>query len=165
MEKQRRNILKRILLSVTGAAGMGLIAKAETAAAAPERAASREKAPEKEVFNVVENQQVPLFSSVTKYNGMVFLAGIGAHVEPFEIKAHTEIVLKEMEKQLTAAGSSMEKVLKVGVFLNDIADYKGMNEVYQGRFGSKPPVRTTVAVAKGGVPGNSLVEMDCIAYV
>jgi len=163
MEKQRRNILKRILLSVTGAAGMGLIAKAETAA--PERGASREKAPEKEVFNVVENQQVPLFSSVTKYNGMVFLAGIGAHVEPFEIKAHTEIVLKEMEKQLTAAGSSMEKVLKVGVFLNDIADYKGMNEVYQGRFGSKPPVRTTVAVAKGGVPGNSLVEMDCIAYV
>ena len=37
--------------------------------------------------------------------------------------------------------------------LNDIADYKGMNEVYKGRFGKNPPVRTTVAVAKGGVPG------------
>ena len=72
---------------------------------------------------------------------------------------------KELEKELIAAGSSMEKVLKVSVFLNDIADYKGMNEVYKGRFGSKPPVRTTVAVAKGGVPGDSLVEMDCIAYV
>ncbi len=60
----------------------------------------------------------------------------------------------------------MEKVLKVGVFLNDIADYQGMNEVYKGRFGKNPPVRTTtVAVAKGGVPGNSLVEMDCIAYI
>ena len=160
MEKQRRNILKRILLSVTGAAGVGLLAKAEDK---PTAASSHSS--EKEVFNVVENQQVPLFSGATKFNGLVFIAGKGAHVEPFEIKAHTEIVLKELEKELIAAGSSMEKVLKVSVFLNDIEDYKGMNEVYQGRFGSKPPVRTTVTVAKGGVPGNSLVEMDCIAYV
>jgi enamine deaminase RidA (YjgF/YER057c/UK114 family) len=50
------------------------------------------------------------------------------------------------------------------VYLHDLNDYKGMNEVYKGRFGSKPPVRTTVAVY-GGVPGDSLVEMDCIAYV
>lgn len=163
MEKQRRNVLKRILLSVTGAAGMGLFARAENKSAAAESTVGTP--PEKEVFNVVDNQQVPLFSGATKYNGLVFIAGKGAHVEPFEIKAHTEIVLKELEKELIAAGSSMEKVLKVSVFLNDIEDYKGMNEVYQGRFGSKPPVRTTVAVAKGGVPGNSLVEMDCIAYV
>jgi enamine deaminase RidA (YjgF/YER057c/UK114 family) len=56
----------------------------------------------------------------------------------------------------------MDKVLKVNVYLADLADYKGMNEVYKGRFGPKPPVRTTVATY-GGVPGNSLVEMDCIA--
>jgi len=59
----------------------------------------------------------------------------------------------------------MQKVLKVNVYLNDIKDYAGMNEVYLGRFGSEPPVRTTVAVAAGGVPGNSLVEIDCIAYI
>jgi enamine deaminase RidA (YjgF/YER057c/UK114 family) len=165
MEKQRRNVLKRILMSVTGVAGVGLWAKAEGARAVGQATAAAPAGAEKEVFNVVDNQQVPLFSGATKYNGLIFIAGKGAHVEPFEIKAHTEIVLKELEKELIAAGSSMEKVLKVGVFLNDIADYKGMNEVYQGRFGSKPPVRTTVAVAKGGVPGNSLVEMDCIAYV
>jgi 2-iminobutanoate/2-iminopropanoate deaminase len=53
----------------------------------------------------------------------------------------------------------------VNVYLNDIKDYAGMNEVYQGRFGNEPPVRTTVAVANGGVPGNSLVEIDCIAYI
>jgi enamine deaminase RidA (YjgF/YER057c/UK114 family) len=58
----------------------------------------------------------------------------------------------------------MEKVLKVNVYLNDIKDYTGMNEVYQGRFGNEPPVRTTIAAA-GGVPGNSLVEIDCIAYI
>ncbi|HVU96281.1 MAG TPA: RidA family protein [Puia sp.] len=163
MEKQRRSALKKLLLAMGGALGIGTLAKAESVAAAP---AAKPAAPaEKEAINVVMDQEVPLFSQITKFNGMVFIAGQGAHVEPFEIKAHTEIVLKGLEKQLIAAGSSMEKVLKVHVYLNDIADYAGMNEVFKGRFGAKPPVRTTVAVAKGGVPGNSLVEMDCIAYV
>jgi len=153
MEK-RRSVLKRILASAVGLSVFGI---SKDAIAAP--------ANEKVVNNVTSLQDVPLFSGSTKLGNMVFVAGKGAHVEPFEIKAHTEIVLKELEKELIKAGSSMEKVLKVTVFLNDIADYQGMNEVYKGRFGKNPPVRTTVAVAKGGVPGNSLVEMDCIAYV
>ncbi|MCL4126038.1 UNVERIFIED_CONTAM: hypothetical protein GTU68_066203 [Idotea baltica] len=70
-----------------------------------------------------------------------------------------------MEKRLIAAGSSMEKVLKVTVFLHDLADFDGMNEVYKGRFGENPPVRSTVAVAKGGIPGGSILEIECIAYV
>ena len=153
---ERRSVMKKLLASVVGLAGFGLISNAKSTNSATGK---------KEVFNVENDQDVPLFSGATKFNGMVFIAGKGAHVAPFEIKAHTEIVLKELEKELIAAGSSMEKVLKVSVFLNDIADYKGMNEVYKGRFGKNPPVRTTVAVAKGGVPGDSLVEMDCIAYV
>lgn len=153
MEK-RRSILKKMLASAVGLSIFGI---SKDAMAAP--------ADEKVVNNVTTLQDVPLFSGSTKLGNMVFIAGKGAHVEPFEIKAHTEIVLKELEKELIKAGSSMEKVLKVGVFLNDIADYQGMNEVYKGRFGKNPPVRTTVAVAKGGVPGNSLVEMDCIAYI
>ena len=153
MEK-RRSVLKKMLASAVGLSVFGI---SKNATAAP--------AEEKVVNNVTTLQDVPLFSGSTKLGNMVFVAGKGAHVEPFEIKAHTEIVLKELEKELIKAGSSMEKVLKVGVFLNDIADYQGMNEVYKGRFGKNPPVRTTVAVAKGGVPGNSLVEMDCIAYI
>lgn len=156
MRNERRSVMKKLLASVIGFAGFGLAAKATTNNGARD---------EKEVFDVEKDQDVPLFSGATKYNGLIFIAGKGAHVAPFEIKAHTEIVIKELEKGLIAAGSSMEKVLKVNVYLNDIADYKGMNEVYKGKFGSKPPVRTTVAVAKGGVPGDSLVEMDCIAYV
>jgi enamine deaminase RidA (YjgF/YER057c/UK114 family) len=105
-----------------------------------------------------------LFSGSTKFGNLVFVAGKGAHYEG-DIKAHTETVLQELEKELVKAGTSMKNVLKVSVFLNDIADYDGMNSVYRGRFGDKPPVRTTVAVAKGGVPGNSLVEMDCIAFI
>ncbi|HEY8928361.1 MAG TPA: RidA family protein [Mucilaginibacter sp.] len=154
MEK-RRSVLKKMIASVVGLSVFGI--SKEAVASAP--------ADEKVVNNVTTLQDVPLFSGSTKLGNMVFIAGKGAHVEPFEIKAHTEIVLKELEKELIKAGSSMEKVLKVGVFLNDIADYQGMNEVYKGRFGKNPPVRTTVAVAKGGVPGNSLVEMDCIAYI
>ena len=140
--------------SVAGLTGIGLAANAK--ANVPM---------EKEAGSVTTFQDIPLFSGNTKLGNLIFIAGKGAHVAPFEIKAHTEIVLKELEAELIKAGSSMEKVLKVNVYLNDIADYKGMNEVFKGRFGKKPPVRTTVAVAKGGVPGDSLVEMDCIAYV
>lgn len=154
MQTERRSVLKKLAASIGGIMGLGLIANAKSNTTL-----------EKEAANITYFQDVPLFSSSTKLGNMVFIAGKGAHTEPFEIKAHTEIVLKELEKELIKAGSSMEKVLKVTVFLNDIADYAGMNEVYKGRFGKKPPVRTTIAVAKGGVPGNSLVEMDCIAYV
>jgi enamine deaminase RidA (YjgF/YER057c/UK114 family) len=94
---------------------------------------------------------------------MVFLSGIGAHFEG-DVAAHTAHVLDEMKKNLEAVGSSMEKVLKVNVYLNDLEDYKAMNEVFRGRFGDHPGVRTTIAAA-GGIPGDSLVEIDCIAYV
>jgi 2-iminobutanoate/2-iminopropanoate deaminase len=163
MEKQRRTALKRLLGVMGGMLGVSMIGKAEKNEDMSGGGVRHEAGTAG--VSAGANQEVPLFSGNTKFNGLVFIAGKGAHVEPFEIKAHTEIVLKELEKELIAAGSSMQKVLKVSVFLNDIADYQGMNEVYKGRFGNKPPVRTTVAVAKGGVPGNSLVEMDCIAYV
>jgi len=153
MEKvERRSILKRLFASVVGVAGFGFAAQAKTAAAE-----------EKEVFNVTTYQDVPLFSGSTKHGNLIFVAGKGAHFEG-DIKAHADHVLKELEKELIKAGSSMQKVLKVNVYLADLNDYKAMNEVYKGRFGNKPPVRSTVATY-GGVPGDSLVEMDCIAYV
>lgn len=154
METPRRSVLKKLIASLAGLTGVTMLAGAKT-----------EPVTEKIANNVTSYQDVPLFSGSTRLGNLVFVAGKGAHTEPFEIKAHTEIVLQELEKELIRAGSSMEKVLKVSVFLNDIADYNGMNEVYRGRFGKNPPVRTTVAVAKGGVPGNSLVEMDCVAYI
>lgn len=148
----RRSILKRLFASVAGVTGIGLAAHAKT-----------DEAPEKEAFNVTTYQDVPLFSGSTRHGNLIFVAGKGAHFDG-DIKAHTDHVLNELEKELKKAGSSMDKVLKVNVYLHDLNDYKGMNETYKGRFGSKPPVRTTVATY-GGVPGDSLVEMDCIAYV
>ncbi|HUQ65955.1 MAG TPA: RidA family protein [Flavitalea sp.] len=153
MKTQRRSVLKKLLASVAGVAGFGAAA----------RAMDNSAVAQKETGNIIYDQEVPLFSGNTSYNGLVFIAGKGAHFQG-DITSHTDHVLKELEEELKKAGSSMEKVLKVNVYLNDIADYKGMNEVYKGRFGKNPPVRTTVAVAKGGVPGDSLVEIDCIAY-
>lgn len=106
-------------------------------------------------------EKTPLFSGVTSYGGLVFISGVGAHFEG-DIKAHTKHVLDEIQKKLEEVGSSMEKVVKVNVYLNDLKDYKAMNEEFLGRFGPEPPVRTTIAAA-GGIPGNSLVEIDCIA--
>ena len=108
-------------------------------------------------------EKTPLFNSVVSYGNLLFISGIGAHFEG-DIKAHTKHVLDEIQKNLERAGSSMEKVLKVNVYLNDLKDYDGMNEMFRGRFGPEPGVRTTIAAA-GGIPGNSLVEIDCIAFI
>ena len=105
----------------------------------------------------------PLFNGTVLYGNLVFISGIGYH-QAGDITVHTTKVLEQMKSQLEACGSSMEKVLKVNVYLNDLKDYDAMNAVFKGKFGPEPGVRTTIAAA-GGIPGNSLVEIDCIAYI
>jgi 2-iminobutanoate/2-iminopropanoate deaminase len=151
-----------------GPAAVAVAATAATAAAAVPAEAAAQAASEKPVKKVLWNngkrpEKQALFSPAVSYGNLLFISGIGAHFEG-DIKAHTKHVLDEVEKKLVAAGSSMEKVLKVNVYLNDLKDYAGMNEIFLGRFGPDPGVRTTVACA-GGIPGNSLVEIDCIAYI
>lgn len=141
-----------------------LQAAALTAAAATAARAQTAPGPEKKVhYRGPKPKGIPLFSSAVSYGNLLFIAGKGAHFEG-DIKAHTKHVLDEIEKELVNAGSSMEKVLKCNVYLNDLQDYQAMNEVFRGRFGENPPVRTTIAAA-GGIPGNSLVEIDVIAYI
>ena len=135
-------------------------AAAATAAAVP--AAAQEKLVKKVYGSGAKGAKPPLFNGVVSYGNLVFIAGVGYHSEG-DIKVHTKGVLDQIQQQLEKAGSSMEKVLKCNVYLADLKDYAGMNEVYQGRFGAEPPVRTTIAAA--GVPGNSLVEIDVIAYL
>ena len=106
--------------------------------------------------------KTPLFSPAVSFGDLLFISGIGAHFEG-DIKAHTKHVLDQIQQKLEACGSSMNNVLKAQVYLAHLEDYDGMNEVFKGRFGTEPPVRTTVAVA--GVPGKSLVEIDVIAHL
>ena len=117
--EDRRKFLK------AGAAGAAGVA----AAAVPAKAATEK--PTKQVIwnNGKKPEKQALFSPVVTFGDLVFISGIGAHFEG-DIKSHTEHVLKEIDAKLKQAGSSMEKVLKVNVYLNDLKDYDGMNEVF-----------------------------------
>lgn len=161
MQKQsRRNLLKN---AVTAAAAVTGAAVTIAPAEAQVSGKLEKKAPLAKPNSDNAAGAPPLFSSAVSYGNLLFLAGVGAHFKG-TIEEHTKHVLDELEQNLIASGSSMEKVLKVNVYLNDIADWPKMNTVYAGRWGKIPPVRTTVAPA-GGIPGNSLVEIDLIAYI
>lgn len=152
-DKNRRSFFKRASAYL---ASFGIGAASVGAAEASPRAKTG-----KTVGGVVKSDDDPLFSGHVVHDGLVYIAGKGAHFDG-DITDHTNHVLDELEKELQEAGSSMEQVLKVNVYLHDLADYDAMNEAYRGRFGENPPVRSTVATY-GGVPGDSLVEIDCIA--
>ena len=125
--------------------------------------AQAQEKPVRKVFGRNPNAKgTPLFSNTVGYGNLIFVSGVGAH-EPGDITAHTKIVLEELKRRLERAGSSMEKCLKATVYLANGKDYDAMNKVFNGAFGPEPPVRTTVAAA--WIPGDSLVEIDVIAYV
>jgi 2-iminobutanoate/2-iminopropanoate deaminase len=154
--RSRRAFLK----SAPAVAGAAIVAVPVAASAQ----ATSDK-PVKKVFyrNGKPPATPPLFNGTVLYGNLVFISGIGYH-EAGDITVHTTKVLEQMKAQLEACGSSMEKVLKVNVYLNDLKDYDAMNAVFRGKFGPEPGVRTTIAAA-GGIPGNSLVEIDCIACI
>ena len=80
------------------------------------------------------------------------------------VEAQTEQVLKNIATILAAAGTSMQHVIRCGVFLVDMKEFPKMNEVYARAFGAHRPARTTVEVS--GLPGPGLlVEIDAVAYI
>jgi 2-iminobutanoate/2-iminopropanoate deaminase len=141
------------------------VAAAATATAVPAAAQGEQKLTKRVLrkAGAPPPKGTPRFNSTVAYGNLVFIAGVGYHKEG-DITVHTQGVLDSIKQQLESVGSSMEKVLKVNVYLNDLKDYDAMNKVYDGKWGSEPPLRTTIAAA-GGIPGNSLVEIDVIAYL
>src|SRR3954468_338861 len=80
------------------------------------------------------------------------------------VEVQTAQVLKNISTILAAAGTSLQHVIRCGVFLVDMKEFPKMNEVYARTFGSHRPARTTVEVS--GLPGDGLlVEIDAIAYI
>jgi enamine deaminase RidA (YjgF/YER057c/UK114 family) len=104
------------------------------------------------------------FTTVVSYGNLLFVSGIGCRIAG-TIEEETKWVLDEIEKNLVAAGSSLDKVLKVNVFLEDIKEFDRMNAVYKTRrWGSVFPARNTVQPA--ALPaGDHGLAVDCIAYV
>jgi len=107
------------------------------------------------------------YSQAIKANGFVFVAGqLGlkpgsAEIVPGAITEQTEQVLSNLRAILEAAGSSFDQVVKTTVFLQNLADFTAMNEVYARHIGESPPARSTVEVAK--LPSGALVEIEAIA--
>src|SRR5579862_7667348 len=77
------------------------------------------------------------------------------------IEAATNQVLENLKAVLTAAGCTYLDVVKTTVFMQDLAEFDGMNKTYAAFFGEHRPARSTLQAAK--LPGNARVEIECIA--
>ena len=107
------------------------------------------------------------YSQAIKANGFVFVSGQLAlrpgekDLMGGEIGAQTEQVFANLRAILEEAGSSLDRLVKTTVFLQNLGDFARMNEVYAKHVGSTPPARSTVEVAK--LPSGALVEIEAIA--
>ena len=107
------------------------------------------------------------YSQAIKANGFVFVSG-QLSLRPGEkdllagdITTQTEQVFRNLCAILDEAGSSLDRLVKTTVFLQNLDDFAGMNEVYAANVGTTPPARSTVEVAK--LPSGALVEIEAIA--
>ena len=107
------------------------------------------------------------YSQAIRANGFVFVSGqvpfdpaTGQIIEG-DTARQTARVLDNLKAIAEAAGSSLDRAVRVGVFLKDMNDFQAMNEVYGRYFGKNPPARTTIEVAR--LPRDVRVEIDLIA--
>jgi 2-iminobutanoate/2-iminopropanoate deaminase len=112
-------------------------------------------------------QAIGPYSQAIRAGGFVFVSGQVA-IDPAnqqviggDAAAQTDRVCKNLSGILTAAGSSLQKVVRSTVFLKNMGDFAAMNEVYGRYFNAAPPARSTVEVAR--LPKEVLVEIDVIA--
>jgi 2-iminobutanoate/2-iminopropanoate deaminase len=109
-----------------------------------------------------------LFSAAVVAGQFVFVSGqVGwdpeTRLAPAGISAQTELALRNVSAVLEAAGTSLEYVCKVNVFLTNMSDFPAMNDVYRGYFPNRPPARTTVGAALARP--DLLIEVDAIALL
>jgi 2-iminobutanoate/2-iminopropanoate deaminase len=110
-----------------------------------------------------------LYSPAIVAGNLVFTAGnVGWVPEtreiPAGIEAQTAQTLENLKSVLEAAGTSLEHVVKVNIFLTNMDDFAAMNQVYRGYFPENPPARTTVGVAALALP-DLLIEIEMVALL
>ena len=123
--------------------------------------------------HVVRTERAPApfqgapYSQALKAGGLVFVSGQLA-LRPGDkelaggtIAEQTEQVFANLRAILEEAGSGLDRIVKTTVFLQNLADFTDMNEVYARHVGEQPPARATIEVA--GLPSGALVEIDAIA--
>lgn len=102
------------------------------------------------------------------FDNLIYIAGQGAHSHsqgdfPMDIETHTTKVMDSVKTLVETGGGTMDSVLQLTVYLTNIDNYDAMNKVFKTYFPHGGPARTCVAVA--ALPGQSLVEVNCIAAV
>jgi 2-iminobutanoate/2-iminopropanoate deaminase len=122
---------------------------------------------------VIQTEKAPKaigpYSQAIRTDSMVFTAGqIALDPATMELVAggveeQTRQVLTNLSNVLEAAGSSLDKVVKTTVFLQDMSDFPKMNAIYAEYFGENPPARSTIAVA--ALPKGGLVEIEAVALI
>ena len=121
----------------------------------------------KKEFITVPNAPKYPFSPGIRAGDYIFVSGQGgfADAEGREVKgieAQTRQCLENMKKVLETVGASLADVVKVTIFLGNVADYVKMNEVYQSYFPQNYPARS--ASVTGLVMPNMLIEVECVVY-
>ena len=106
------------------------------------------------------------YSQAIRAGGLVFVSGqlglrAGSPDLPDGIEEQTEQVFANLRAILEAAGTSLDRIVKTTVYLRDMADFGGMNDVYRRYVGELPPARATVGVSE--LPSGALVEIEAIA--
>ncbi len=108
------------------------------------------------------------YSQAIRVGDLVFVAGqlglkLGDTTVAGDVATQTEQVFLNLAAILEEAGSSLTKLVKTSVFLQDLGDFAVMNEVYARHVGDRPPARSTFEVAK--LPSGALVEIEAVAHV
>jgi 2-iminobutanoate/2-iminopropanoate deaminase len=109
------------------------------------------------------------YNQAIRFGHLVFAAGqLGVSPATGQlvgatIQEQTEQVMQNLAAILEAAGSGLDKLVKTTVFLMDLGDFAGMNEVYARHVGERPPARSTVQIS--GLPTGALVEIEAVAHV
>jgi 2-iminobutanoate/2-iminopropanoate deaminase len=107
------------------------------------------------------------YSVAVNYGNLIFTSGQipldrQGNIVGTDIKAQTKQTIENLKNILEENGSSIDKVIKTTVYLKDIAEFAGMNEVYNEYFEDSAPARSTLEAAR--LPKDVKIEMDIIAY-
>ena len=108
------------------------------------------------------------YSQAVEAGGFIFTSGV-LPVDPVtgeifggDMKSQTELVLKNLENIIKAAGAQLKHVVKTTVYITDLTAFAEMNEMYESFFKENPPARTTVQVA--ALPKGSYVQIEAIVH-
>jgi 2-iminobutanoate/2-iminopropanoate deaminase len=109
------------------------------------------------------------YNQAIRVGDLVFVAGqLGTSLETGElagpsVQEQTEQIMANLSAILEAAGSGLDKLAKTTVFLLDLGDFAGMNEVYARHVGDRPPARSTIEIS--ALPSGAVVEIEAVAHV